>query len=108
MKKIMAVIIVVSAILFSCSNPASNTPATLIGDWGVSGVKAMTFTSDGVMKNYSGAVTITYGYSASNGAGEYWVPSFPTEKVPFTYTVTSTTLDYSIPSISISLHLTRM
>lgn len=108
MKKFVAVVLLICALIISCSNPLLNKPATIIGDWGVSGEKVMTFTSDGMMKTYFGALTITYEYTASNGAGEYWMPSYPTAKVSFTYTVTSTTLDYSIPSNSISLHLTRM
>jgi len=108
MKKIALVLIAVLLVLgFStCTNIQASAPS-IVGKWGLSGVQVYEFTSAGkFITGSSSSVTISYDYTASGGAGEYWMESYPSAKVSFTYTVTSTTLDMTMTSMT--FHLTRM
>ena len=108
MKKVLLVFSIMALFLAGCAPTIDPANATIVGDWGIGGTKALSFSSDGQMTTYSGAVATTYGYTAASGAGEYWTVDSTDVKVSFTYTVSSSTLVFSITSIGVSLTYARL
>lgn len=108
MKRILIVFALLSLIMIGCTPPTDPANASIVGDWGIGGVKAMSFTASGTMTTYSESVTISYGYTAAGGSGEYWSIAAPDTKVGFTYSITGDTLVFTLTSLGVSVSYTRL
>jgi hypothetical protein len=107
--KILVMTAVMLAVTIACEQPTS-IPASIVGKWGTSGVQIMEFTQDGrfILGGAAISMSMEYKYTASNGSGEYWNPSYPTVKVPFTYILKTNSLEFKISSLNMTYYLTRM